>query len=172
MEKINSNENLIRLIERHGNLVFSICLRLTGDYFVSEDIMQETFITVYQHWSEFDGTSEKAWLCRIAANKCIDWRRAADRRRLVLSGELPEVKSDDNQPLRELLNREVMVHFEECIDRLKEPYRSVARSHFIDGNTAREIACSSGLGLKAVQSRILRARNMLKKAIRREELLE
>ena len=73
MEKINEKDNLIRLIKEYQNLVFSICLKLTNDYFVAEDLTQETFLTAYQHLSEFDGKAEKAWLCRIASNKCIDY---------------------------------------------------------------------------------------------------
>ena len=43
VEKIDSKENLIRLVEQYQNLIFSICLKLTGDYFTAEDLTQETF---------------------------------------------------------------------------------------------------------------------------------
>ena len=55
MGKIDSRENFIRLINQYQNLVFSICLRLTGDYFAAEDLTQETFIAAYGHLHEFDG---------------------------------------------------------------------------------------------------------------------
>ena len=72
MGEIGSKEKLIELIAEYKNLVFSVCIKMTGDYFASEDITQETFISAYEHWGEFDGSNEKAWLCRIAANKCVD----------------------------------------------------------------------------------------------------
>lgn len=74
------NENFIRLIDAYQNLVFSICLKMTGDYFTAQDLAQETFISAYRHWEDFDGQSEKAWLCRIAGNKCIDYLKEAKRR--------------------------------------------------------------------------------------------
>ena len=40
MEIIDSRENLIRLINQYQNLVFSICLKITGDYFTAEDIIE------------------------------------------------------------------------------------------------------------------------------------
>ena len=87
VENIDSKENLIRLISQYQNLVFSICLKLTGDYFAAEDLTQETFLAAYRHIEEFDGLAEKAWLCRIASNKCIDYRREAARRLVLFWGK-------------------------------------------------------------------------------------
>ena len=77
MGKNDSKEKLIQLMNRYQNLVFSVCLKLTGDYFTAEDIAQETFIAAYRHLDDFDGQNEKAWICRIASNKCIDYLRSS-----------------------------------------------------------------------------------------------
>ena len=171
MEIIDSKENLIRLIEQYQNLVFSICLKLTGDYFTAEDITQDTFISAFNHWENFDKANEKAWICRIATNKCIDYKRAAARKVTALDDEIVENMVDMREPLSEILNKEVMDNFYKAIDRLDEPYRSVARKHFVNGKTAKEIADESGNGLKTIQTQILRAKNQLKSTIRREELI-
>lgn len=171
MDKTNSRDNLIRLIDQYQNLVFSVCLKLTGDYFTAEDITQETFITAYQHWEEFDGEAEKAWLCRIAGNKCIDWKRAAARRSIATDPtEMPEAAATD-EPMEEILNKEVMKQFEDCLYKLEEPYRSVAIEHFKNGKTAKDISEAKGVGLKTIQTQIYRAKDMLKKSIRKEDLL-
>ena len=65
------------MIDQYDKLIFSICYKLTGDYFMAEDLMQETFLTAYQKYNTFDGNNEKAWLSRIAANKSIDYLRSA-----------------------------------------------------------------------------------------------
>lgn len=172
MEKIDSRENLIRLINQYQNLVFSVCLKLTGDYFTSEDITQDTFITAYQHYDEFDGNSEKAWICRIASNKCIDWQRAAARRNVAMAPEdMPDVASADSEPLGKILNKEVVQQFNDCLNVLEEPYKSVAIEHFVNGKTAREISEHKGIGLKTIQTQIYRSKEMLKKAMRKEDLL-
>lgn len=171
MEKTNSRDNLIRLIDQYQNLVFSVCLKLTGDYFTAEDITQETFLAAYQHWDRFDGESEKAWLCRIAGNKCIDWRRAAARRNISTDPEeMPEIEASD-EPMRKILNKEVMEQFDDCLKKLEEPYRSVAIEHFKNGKTAKAIALEKGMGVKTIQTQIYRAKEMLKKSIRKEDLL-
>ena len=55
---------------------------MTSDYFASEDLAQETFLSVYRHLEEFDGRYEKAWVCRIATNKCLDYLQSAGRRNI------------------------------------------------------------------------------------------
>ena len=87
VENIDVKENLIRLVQQYQNLIFSICLKLTGDYFTAEDLTQETFVLAYQHYEDFDGRDEKAWLCRIASNKCVDYQRAAARRMIPTTQE-------------------------------------------------------------------------------------
>ena len=73
-------EPFTQMVHKYQNLVFSICVKMTGDHFAAEDLTQETFLSAYRHKEEFDGKNEKAWLCRIASNKCIDYSRQAARR--------------------------------------------------------------------------------------------
>lgn len=172
MEKIDSKENFIKLIQQYQNLVFSICLKLTGDYFAAEDLTQETFLSAYQHLDNFTGQAEKAWLCRIAGNKCIDYLRAAERRMVpVAEEELPEtvdVKQED--PLGRVLNQELLAKLKADCEALKPPYREVARKHFVEGRSAGEIAAESKESLSTVKTRIYRAREMLKKSFGKEML--
>ncbi len=166
MEKINAKDNLIRLVNEYQNLIFSICLKLTRDYFVAEDLTQDTFLTAYQHLEEFDGKAEKAWLCRIASNKCIDYQKAAARRMIATPEEdMKELApSIDNEPLQNVLNKEVMDELENCLELLSLPYREVAKQYFIDGKTAKEISEYTGIGIKTIQTRIYRAKEQLKKS--------
>lgn len=169
--KIDSKENLIRLVNQYKNLIFSICLKLTGDYFSSEDITQETFIAAYQHWGEFDGTNEKAWICRIASNKCIDYLRKAERKNTLTDGEMVDEGSSDNDPLKMYIGKSVVKDVEIACMKLPTPYCDVALKHFIQGLTAKEIAEQKKMNLKTIQTQIYRARKMLKKSIRREDFL-
>lgn len=173
MGEIDSKEKLIDLMSLYKNLVFSVCLKMTGDYFAAEDITQETFISAYQHLKDFDGQSEKAWLCRIASNKCVDHLRLAKRREVVTSDDdLIRMEAVSRGGLLEqYVATEVMQNFKDNCDDLPEPYRTPAKLYFEEGLTAREISERSKEPLKTVQSHIYRARKMLKKKIRKEDLL-
>ncbi|MCR4750477.1 MAG: RNA polymerase sigma factor [Lachnospiraceae bacterium] len=173
MGKIDSKKKLIELMSLYKNLVFSLCLKMTGDYFAAEDITQETFISAYQHLKNLEDQSEKAWLCRIASNKCIDYLRSAKRREVVTSYEdLSQIEAVSRDgPLELYVASEVMQTFRDNCEGLPELYRTPAKLYFEDGLTAKEISERSGEPLKTVQSQIYRAKEMLKKKIRKEDLL-
>lgn len=171
METIGSRENLIRLMNQYQNLVFSICLKLVGDYFTAEDLTQDTFISAFNNWNNFDGVNEKAWICRIATNKCIDYQRAVARNVVPMENEAIIEQTDSEGVLQEIINKVVMKDFEEAIECLNEPYRTISMKHFIEGKTAKEIAFESDVGIKTVQTQIYRARSMLKTIIRKEDLM-
>lgn len=174
VETIDSKENLIRLVTQYKNLVFSVCLKMTGDYFVAEDITQETFITAFRLGQEIKEDTEKAWLCRVATNKCIDWKREAARKSVSFpEEEMPEIAdSSSNNPLNCFLCKETEQKLLDACKALKSPYDEIARLHFTQGLTAREISERTGTGLKTVQTQIYRAKEMLKQKIRKEDLLE
>lgn len=172
VENIDAKENLIRLVNQYKNLIFSICLKMTGDYFVSEDITQDTFIAAYQKYNDFDGNNEKSWICRIASNKCIDYLRAAERRSIAADeGDLPDTPEVVNDPSKIYENKAVMEGVKRYCQSLPQPYAEISIQYFLQGMTAKEIAEETGTNLKTVQTRIYRAREMLKKKIRKEDLL-
>lgn len=174
MGKIDAKDNFIRLIHQYQNLIFSICLKLTGDYFAAEDLTQETFLSAFRHQENFDGKDEKAWLCRIASNKCIDYRREAARRMVPTSDDqMPEQEAaGKNEPLQQILNHAVLEELKSCCRALPPPYCEVALQYFLEGKTAKEIALASGVSVNTIQTQIYRAREKLKKSYRKEMLME
>ena len=76
-----SKITLEQLVDRYQDLVFTLCYRMVGNYCEAQDLTQETFLAAWRALERFDGQYEKAWLCRIAANKCTDFLR---RRQLQL----------------------------------------------------------------------------------------
>ncbi|MBO4213668.1 MAG: RNA polymerase sigma factor [Lachnospiraceae bacterium] len=172
MSKIDSNETISRLIKEYQNLIFSICLRHVGDYFVAEDLTQETFISAYTHLDTFDGENEKAYLARIASNKCIDYLRSAGRRMIATpEEEMPEESSERDELVNSVMNKEILANIQEVVDNLPPPYREVARLYFVEDKSAKEIAFELSTPLKTVQTRIYRARDLVKAKIRKEDLI-
>lgn len=173
MIKISSDEKLNYLINKYKDLVFSVCIKLVGDYFAAEDITQETFIKAYMHLDSFDGTSEKAWLCRIASNKCIDYLKSAQRRAApTLETQMQELESETGDILGEVTISDTLERLKDACRTLPEKYSEIAEMYFVKGMTAKEISDQTELPLKTVQTRIYRTRGRLKKSIRKEDLLK
>lgn len=171
MGKTDSKEKLIQLIDRYKDLIFSVCLKMTGDYFTAEDITQETFILAYQHLNRFDGNNEKAWLCKIAANKCIDHLKAANKREVITLPDEMDAVSLSSGPENECINKNILEQLKNSCRSLPAPYDEVATDYFVNELTAKEIALKRKSPLKTTQTHILRAREMLKRSIRKEDLL-
>ncbi|MBR5508528.1 MAG: sigma-70 family RNA polymerase sigma factor [Lachnospiraceae bacterium] len=173
MEKIGSKENFVKFIEQYQNLVFSICLKLTGDYFAAEDLTQETFVAAYQALDKSHGAYEKAWICRIASNKCVDYLRSTFSKMIPMGEETErEESTEENDPLRQVMNQELIEELKKCCEDLPPLYREISIRHFLEGKTAKEIAQQSGTGVNTVKTKIYRARELLKKSFGKEMLRE
>lgn len=156
---------------RYQNLIYSICFRLTGDQFDAEDLAQDTFLSAYRNLSRFDGQNEKAWLCRIATNKCIDHLKRAGRRSIpteeLFFSSLPDSRSSPEQETLEAALREQL---KTCCSQLPEPYRQVALDHYYHEMDINEIAAKTGKNKKTLQTQIYRAKGMLRERIDKEDL--
>ena len=146
----------------YSRLIFTICYSMTHDYFEAEDLAQETFLAAARNLDHFRGDNPKPWLTTIAANKCRDYLKSAARRIAPSEDSMLETLGHVPSPEREVENRNVEEILFELCKSLKEPYREVAVRHFCRQESASEIADSLHMNLKTVQTRLYRARAMLK----------
>lgn len=162
-ERSCTRERLAGLIDTYDKLVFSICYKITGDYFMSEDLMQETFLTVFQKYDTFDGENEKAWICRIAANKSIDYMRSASRRSVPVEDTFFELEMERRGSPEEIcMEEEIKNDLARKCESLKPPYNQVAREYYLEERSPKEIAAKHEKSVKTIQTQIYRAREMLR----------
>jgi RNA polymerase sigma-70 factor (ECF subfamily) len=77
-----SHDALAALYDRHADAVFAAASRLTSDRGLAEEVVQETFLALWNRAETFDPSlgSLAAWLHTIARNRTVDRLRAAGRR--------------------------------------------------------------------------------------------
>ena len=166
--EIGKETYLKELMEKYGQLVYTICLRNCGNPFDAEDLMQETFMAVYKNLDTYNREKEQAWVCKIALNKCLDFLKSIGRRQIPTEDVAIDADAGEEVlPEQILLRKESECAVRKLCESLKEPYASVAIAHFCEEKTAREIAESTGQGLKTVQTHIYRAKAMLKNKLER-----
>ena len=169
MGKIDSQYYLSNLIDEYQNLVFSICYKITKDYFASEDLVQETFLSAFQHRESFDGTNEKAWIARIATNKSIDYINQAGRRMVPTEDvHMEQYSSKIGRPEAETLEKDFQERLRKNCESLTPPYNQIAYLHFCEEKNPKEIAAMLQKNVKTIQTQIYRARNALRKLYEKE----
>src|SRR5437868_584886 len=68
------------LYDRYGRLVYSLILRMVRNSGVAEDLVQETFLRVWNRMQAFDQERGALgpWVLAIARNRAIDYLRSVD----------------------------------------------------------------------------------------------
>lgn len=156
------------MIDQYQNLVYSICYRTAGNPFDAEDLTQDVFLSAYKKLGDFDRSFEKAWLCKIASNKCLDFLKQAGRRTVPTEDAyFLEMRDVHGSPEEAFLEEEEMQQVFRLCQNLKSPYKEVAVAHFCKEMSAKEIADQTGKSCKTIQTQIYRAKAMLKKQIGR-----
>lgn len=156
-------------IKEYEKIVITVCLSFTKNYFDAEDLAQDTFLTAYRSLNTFDGGNLKAWLITIAANKCRDFLKSPKRKTGLLSPEdILYLEDNRENPAERLEEKATDEKVYSLCQKLKEPYQSVATDYFCKGVGLSEQSLASGQNLRTLQTRLYRAKKLLK-ALWKEE---
>lgn len=139
-------------VMEYGDMLFRICVVLLCNEQDAQDAVQDTFCSYMERTSGFrDREHEKAWLIRVATNRCLDVHRNRIRH--------PSVRWEDVDRYCEFPEQsEVLAELMNLPDKLK----AVIYLHYIEGYKAAEIGRMLGISLNAVKKRLQRGRECLK----------
>ena len=169
MDNINDEAYFEYLLSTYQRLVYAICYKATGNQFDAEDLTQDTYIAVYKNLSTFDRSYEKAWISKIASNKCLDFLKSARQRIQPAQEEMfLGVEDGHDTPEEAYMQKESRNYVYTVCQKLKEPYKTVATEHFYREKSIAEIAREKGKNVKTIQTQIYRAKAMLKKTVKEE----
>lgn len=166
-EIIGTEAQFEALVKKYEKLVYTLCCRMSGNPFDAQNLTQETFLCAYRTLADFDGAHERAWICRIATNKCLDYLKSAQRRAEPAEDEaFAELKDMRAGPEQEALLAESKREMLSLCSRLSPPYGDVARMHFCEEKSVKEIAKEKGVSARTVQTQVYRAKALLRKMMK------
>jgi RNA polymerase sigma-70 factor (ECF subfamily) len=159
-----------RFVREHEQEVFTYILRMVGGRDEAADLAQEALLQTYRTWSQVDPESAGGyikWCYRIAHNLCIDFLRRK-RPRAAEDEELE--RAVDQRALRPeevYENRVEAGRLREALLDLDEKYRSVLLLRYQTEMSYEQIAAALELPLPTVETRIHRAKKMLREKLKR-----
>jgi RNA polymerase sigma-70 factor (ECF subfamily) len=100
-----SAEALASLYDRHAGAAYAVATRTTGDPSVAGDVVQETFLALWDRAELFDPRrgSLRGWLLAITRNRAIDHLRRSRRHDRALAFSTLAIADDDDGSLSEWL---------------------------------------------------------------------
>ena len=160
------------LMDRHREGLFRFVLRQVHNEADALELTMETFVRAYFNIGKFRPAARFAtWLYQIALNLCRDYLRSrayqyslqttsfdapaeegADPSLLLATGRRPDQRAD---------RREELIALEKAISELPEDLRNAFILSALEDRQQAETAELLGISLKAVETRVYRARKLL-----------
>ncbi|MCX7705839.1 MAG: sigma-70 family RNA polymerase sigma factor [bacterium] len=178
VELVNKSKNgdedaMAAIVTNFKQLIFTIAYRLIGDYDMSMDICQETFIKAFQNLDKLKNPEKfKTWLCSIARNLAYDRLREATK--------ILPTNSEQNPNPQELHMVEDVVTgsrkrviIQNALNKLEPRDRLLLTLYYYQNFSIKEIAEIVGITPENVKVSLSRARIKLRKELQgyEEELL-
>jgi RNA polymerase sigma-70 factor (ECF subfamily) len=153
------------LVEAHQGAVHRLLRRLTQDDALAEDLVQETFLTAFEHLSAWRGEgTARGWLLSIARSRSLMSRRAPAARHQPAEDSSLEAlglaagwgSPMDPEALASRLEEQAVL--ERALAALDEESREVLTLRDLEELSGEETAQVLGLSVAAMKSRLHRAR--------------
>ena len=150
------NDLFERLYSQYADDVLRVSYFYLGDRQKAEDVCQDVFLRLLTRTPEIEPGHEKAWLLKVALNRCRDLWRAAWVKRVVLGSPFDCIPAPDD-----IEQRTEKADLMEAVSKLSPAFKEVILLHYYQGFGIAEIAAMLNLPEGTISSRLSRARKKL-----------
>jgi RNA polymerase sigma-70 factor (ECF subfamily) len=157
-----------RMYRTHVNRVFSVCVRMSGDRVLAEELTQDVFVPAWAKMSLYRGESAfSTWLHRLAVNVVLNARKTEGRRRGRFTSTEGEEPDDAMPALARTAPAGIAIDLEAAIASLPPGARRVFVLHDVQGYKHEEIATMLEITSGGSKAQLHRARMLLREALER-----
>ena len=155
------------LVFRYHKPLYGYVYRLLKDEKLAEDIVQDTFMKIYQQGQKgYIPDSFKPWMYKIATNCCRDYWRKASTKNEYSTDRIVEGHGKVHQIIDRQLERQWMI---DSLEQLSPDYRMVLYLRFYQDLQYAEIALALEIPLGTVKTWISRGLKQLEKILLEDE---
>jgi RNA polymerase sigma-70 factor (ECF subfamily) len=161
------------LYNEYAGLIKAIAYRYVKNWEQAEDILQETFVTIYRKIHQYSGKgSFEGWLKRIAINNALQFLKEKQKQYFDDVNEIQIAQAEDNTEVNEKdmesLIKSVEFSQEEILEvvaSLPTGFRLVFSMYVLENYKHREIAELLEISESTSKTQLLRARKLLQKKL-------
>ena len=154
------------LYEKYANDVLRVSYFYLGDRQQAEDVTQDVLVRLLTNSPDLAPGREKAWLLKVALNRCRDLWRASWVKRVVLGSPAMELAPAPGSLEDHMEKQELMA----AIRRLPADFRDVILLHYYQGYGIAEIAQMMDVPEGTISSRLSRGRKKLEEILKESGL--
>jgi RNA polymerase sigma-70 factor (ECF subfamily) len=164
---------LEQLYERHSRAVFSLALKLLAEREAAEEIVQETFLKLWQRPDAYSPERGRliAWLLGVAHHRAVDrLRRRRLEHRYGASQQVLEPVVNERDPVDDVLRSLRGEAVARALRELPTAQRIAVELAYLRGMTQVEIAAALGEPLGTIKTRLRLALQKLRGSLELAEL--
>ena len=122
------------------------------------------FLQLYRSLPDYQLDHLKAWIGKITVNKAIDWKRRQAKFILEDPDTALEKVMDDRSigPDQQVIQHERATKIKDLCRTLPPRYSRIVIKYHFEEKSYQQIAREEGISLKTVESRLYRARKMMR----------
>jgi RNA polymerase sigma-70 factor, ECF subfamily len=164
-----------KIVRYHQSYAYAIAFRFFCNEDDAEDVVQESFIRIWNHLKDFDSRMKfTTWMYKIVVNLCYD-KAKSNKRRMSVFARLNDNSSKDDyiestNIERDLTNKETAALIKRIADGLSEKQRMIFLLRDIQDLTIEEVAVITGMSDSAIKTNLFFARQNIKKKLARLEV--
>jgi RNA polymerase sigma-70 factor, ECF subfamily len=152
-----------RLIERHQRMVFSLALRIAGEYATAEEIAQDVFLELHRSGDRLESEDHvKNWLRRVTVHRATDALRRRALRPEAVAEEWFEERHSQDAEVRGS-NVAIAARLEQLLGGLPESMRVALVLRYQEEMLPDEIAGLLGHPVATVKSNLQRGLQLLRR---------
>ncbi|KEI08415.1 RNA polymerase sigma factor [Clostridium novyi B str. ATCC 27606] len=165
-----NNKLLIDLYKRQANIIFAYLIKCGCNNEEAEDIVQDGFIKAIEYMSGISDNNISSWLFTVCMNNFKNRvkRRKTLNKIIVNWYELFLKNLHDNSILDEIIFSEKKEDIKECLNLLKEEYKSLLIFKYELNLSYKEISLLLGISEDIIKTYLYRARNKFKEIWRKK----
>ena len=160
-------EYFLRLFMANQDRIFGFVLTMVPDHAYADDIMQETIMTMWRKFGDFEPeTNFAAWGIAIARYNILKFREKHRTSSVMFSSEaLQHIMSSAGEVFDELDDR--LVALQGCLEKLNEKDGNLIKMRYGTDLTVKAIAQKVGRPVGGMYKAMARIHNLLQQCINR-----